>query len=74
MKYLNIEALRNISREAFGKMSPYPWLNLHEFITPERFDELLATLPDVSIFEKSFNVERTYGQKPHDRYELRYSD
>ena|SRR3990167_4011489 len=74
MKYININKLAGASEKSFLKISPYPWLNLHELVTPEGFDELLGSLPDVSMFEKSFNLERSHGQKPHDRYELRYSD
>lgn len=74
MKYLNTNVLEGVSGDVFLNTTPYPWLNLHEFITTEGFNELIKTLPDVSIFEKSFNLERSYGQKPHDRYELRYSD
>lgn len=74
MKYLNIKALENVSEKEFVNASPYPWVNLDKSLIAKGFDDLLSSLPDVSMFEKSFNVERAYGQKSHDRYELMYAD
>jgi hypothetical protein len=74
MTYLNQSTLDSISREAFQKTHPFPWTNPQGFVTDEGFDALLKTLPDVGIFESSFGMERAYGQKPHDRYELKYRD
>lgn len=73
MKYLNFSVFKNVPEKKFSGTTPYPWVNFSESLTPEGFQELLSTLPDVSLFEKSFNLERSYGQKPHDRFELRYS-
>ncbi len=74
MNYLNIDTLKQIPAKEFLNTQPYPWRNLNGCLTGEGLKELLATLPDVSMFEKSFSMEREHGQKPHDRFELRYSD
>lgn len=72
MKYLTLEPLKSVSAEAFQKTKPYPWANPEGLFSGDGFAELCKTLPDVSLFEKSFGMERKHGQKPHDRYELKY--
>jgi len=72
MKYLDLSGLKKLSRDTFKNTGPFPWVNPHGCISRSGFKELLETMPDVSIFEKSFNVDRSYGQKPHDRFELKY--
>lgn len=72
MTYLNQDVLAAIDARTFQATKPYPWVNPRGIITDAGFAELVASLPDVSLFEKSIGMERAYGQKPHDRYELKY--
>lgn len=74
MKYLNLSALQAISTGAFKSTKPFPWANPRGALTVEGYLELIHTLPGVSLFEKSIGMERAYGQKPHDRYELKYRE
>jgi hypothetical protein len=74
MKYLNISALQAIPTGTFKNAKPFPWVNPQGALSEEGYSELIRTLPDVSLFEKSIGMERAYGQKPHDRYELKYRD
>ncbi len=73
MKYLDIERLRTLGREEFLAIRPYPYYNAEGVITPEGFDELLANMPPLEMFEKKFGYERRAGQAPHDRYSLEYT-
>lgn len=74
MKYLNLAPLQSITSEQFQAVAPFPWANPQGMLTEEGIKELIETLPDVSLFEQSFGMERAYGQKPHDRYELKYRE
>lgn len=74
MKYLNIEHMEQIDGRAFRHAEPYPWLNPEGFLTEEGYRELLANLPDVSLFDKTFGKVRKYGQYSHDRYSLPFDD
>ncbi len=72
MKYLAIDKLRNLKREDFLATTPYPYFN-EPVLTAEGFDELLANMPALSLFEQKFGYERRAGQAPHDRYSLEYA-
>jgi len=74
MTYLNQQALDSITTEAFNNARLFPWTNPKGLIDDTGFNDLLRTMPDVSLFEKSIGMSRAYGQKPHDRYELKYKE
>lgn len=74
MTYLNYDRLNELDPAAFQSQKPFPWINPEGLITEEGHQRLVDTLPDVSLFEKSFGVKRKFGQHPHDRYALEYSD
>ena len=62
MQYLDFERIEQIDAEAFRAQQPYPWLNPEGLLTGEGFQRLWETLPDVSLFEKVFDVARKHGQ------------
>lgn len=72
MQYLNRECIDKVSYELFQNQRPYPWLSLPGSLTPEGFQRLRETLPDVSLFQKHVGEKRGYGQASHDRYILHY--
>jgi hypothetical protein len=72
MQYLDPDCVERVSPEGFQKQRPYPWVNLQGTLTPEAFQCLRETLPDVSVFERKVGVKRAYGQAPHDRAILHY--
>jgi len=72
MEYLNRACLDSIASEAFQGTQPYPWTNIEGVLTPEGFEALRETLPDVSLFNSMVGIKRAYGQAPHDRYLLHY--
>jgi hypothetical protein len=41
-------------------------------LTPEGFERLRQTLPNVTLFDRQVGKKRAYGQKSHDRYLLHY--
>ena len=61
-----------VNSKAFQKREPYPWVNIPNMLTPKAFEQLRATLPEVSLFEKRVGVKRAFGQGYHDRYILHY--
>jgi len=73
MEYLDRACLDAISSESFRTQQPYPWVNIQGSLTPEGYETLRQTLPDVeSGFVRHSGVKRAYGQAPHDRYLLHY--
>ncbi len=73
MKYLNIEKLRNLRLDDFLAVKPYPYFNSGGVLTESGFQELLANMPSLEMFEQKFGYERRAGQAPHDRYSLEYT-
>jgi 2OG-Fe(II) oxygenase superfamily len=51
MEYLNRESFARVSSESFRKEMPYPWVSIEDSLTPEAFDRLRETFPDVSRFD-----------------------
>ncbi|MCC7412779.1 MAG: hypothetical protein IT495_14290 [Gammaproteobacteria bacterium] len=72
LSYLNAERMDALDDEAFRAAYPYPWINPAGFLTDTGYQRLVATLPDVSLFNKTFGYRRKYGQQGHDRYSLDY--
>lgn len=72
MTYLDYERLAAVDAEAFRNRSPYPWCNPQGLLTEAGYRRLLQTLPDVSQFTRVFGIQRSHGQKPHDRFALEY--
>lgn len=74
MKYLNLDRLDRLDGKEFRSQDPFPWINPQGLLTNTGYQRLVETLPDVSLFEKSFGYQRKHGQQAHDRYMLEYSD
>lgn len=73
MNYLNIEKLRSLRLEDFLAVKPYPYFNSAGVLTESGFQDLLANMPPLEMFEQKFGYERRAGQAPHDRYSLEYT-
>jgi hypothetical protein len=73
MRYLDIEKLRNLSTENFSATKPFPYFNSEGVLTESGFQDLLANMPPLDMFDKKFGYERRAGQAPHDRYSLEYA-
>jgi hypothetical protein len=71
---LDLETIRGIDPATFQAREPYPWVNPQGFLTWEGYEELLANMPELHLFEHLFGLERKYGQHSHDRYVLEYRD
>ena len=72
MSYLNTSVLDAIKTEDFQAQGPYPWVNPQHVIKPDRYNELLDSLPDISKFRAFFGKQRKHGQTSHDRFILDY--
>lgn len=72
MQYLDAERLDAIEAKTFQCTEPYPWVNLAGLLNEAGYRQLLATLPAVEQFHASFGMQRSHGQRPHDRYALEY--
>jgi hypothetical protein len=72
MKYLNVDCLEGTSVEAFQRQRPYPWVNLQGTLTPQGFERLRQSLPDISRFDRRVGLKRPHGQGYHDRSMLHY--
>tara|TARA_B110000503_G_scaffold75368_1_gene116348 strand:- start:19677 stop:20432 length:756 start_codon:yes stop_codon:yes gene_type:complete len=70
--YLNTVVLDAIDPEDFQTKNPFPWVNPQYFIAPDRYPELLQSVPDLARFTAFFNKQRKHGQASHDRYILDY--
>ncbi len=74
LQFINPEVLNAIDPAAFQAQQPYPWVNPQHFIRPERYPELLATMPDIAQFRAFFGKQRKHGQASHDRYVLDFEE
>lgn len=74
MIYLDSVRLAAIDAGAFQAQKPYPWINPGGLLTETGYQQLLQTLPDVSLFTPFFGVRRAHGQQSHDRFVLEYRD
>jgi hypothetical protein len=72
MRYLNLDVLSTISAEQFQNTPPYPWMDVANSLTPEGYEALRLSLPNVELFDRQVGIKRGYGQAPHDRYLLHY--
>lgn len=73
MKYLDIQKLRNLSTADFLATKPFPYFNDEGVLTESGFQDLLANMPPLEMFDEKFGAERRAGQAPHDRYSLEYT-
>ena len=73
MNYLDIDKLRNLSLQDFLAVKPYPYFNSAGVLTESGFQDLLANMPPLAMFERKFGYKRRAGQAPHDRYSLEYT-
>lgn len=74
MTYLDYSRLEALDADAFRNRSPYPWCNPEGLLTEPGYRRLLQTLPDVSLLTPVFGIERSHGQKAHDRFALEYRE
>mgnify|MGYP000132621803 FL=1 len=74
MTFLDFKRLSSIDPRKFQEEKPYPWMNPEGLLTPDGREQLLANLPDVSMFQRQFGVTRAHGQQSHDRFMLEYQD
>ncbi len=72
MQCLNLERLESVSAEAFQRQRPFPWANPAGLLHSGAHEQLVDSLPDVSLFGHSVGVPRKFGQRSHDRYNLEY--
>ncbi len=72
MKYINIEKLRNLDRNGFLTIKPYPYLNEEGLLTAQGYRDLLHNMPALDLFDTRIGEQRVGGQAPHDRYSLEY--
>lgn len=70
--YLDYEKIKRFDAEKFRSTQPFPWCNLQGFLTEAGFQRLHENFPALALFEEHSNIERGYGQRPHNRYYLAY--
>lgn len=74
MGYFDFKRFEQIDESAFQATRPYPWVNPEKLLTEDGFERLYRTLPDISTFTCSFDVQRKNRQTAHNRYTLEYHD
>lgn len=72
MPYLDFDRLEAVDPEAYRAAEPYPWVNREGLLIEDSHASLVATLPELSLFDPVFGKLRKHGQKSHDRYGLEY--
>jgi hypothetical protein len=71
---INYGLLETFPIETFRNTAPFPWFEAHQFLTPEGFEALRQSFPNLELFERHYGMERPYGQRPHNRYYLAYQE
>ena len=56
--YLNPAVLDAIEPAQFQAQQPFPWINPQYFILPDRYSELLESMPDIARFNAFFGKQR----------------
>jgi hypothetical protein len=74
VNYLDFDRLESLDASGFQQRKPYPWINPVGLITEEGYRRLVRSLPDIDKFTQVFGLQRSHGQKPHDRYALDYHE
>ena len=74
MTYIDFQRLDTIDPRSFQQTLPYPWMNPEGLLTTDGHQELISTLPDISLFQQRFGVTRAHGQQSHDRFTLEYQE
>lgn len=74
MKYINFDVLNTIDSTKYQSNKPFPYINVASALYEDAYNLLVKTAPDVSLFENQFGIERSYGQKFHDKFYLLYTD
>ncbi len=72
--YLDSDVMNGLETEVFRAATPFPWANPQHLIKPDKFSELVSSLPSHSMFRPFFGKQRKHGQASHDRYVLDYDD
>ena len=72
MKFLNDTVISDFDEDSFRHTDPYPWASISEFIQPDKYAALIATLPSEDLFAERFGQKRKFGQLSHDRLSLDY--
>lgn len=70
--FINYDLLDRFPVEQFRLRQPFPWANLQGFLTSEGFARLYREFPPLEVFEEHRDIDRAYGQRPHNRYYLAY--
>ena len=74
MTYLEMKCLDGVSAGAFQGQKPYPWAQMQNTLTAKGWEQLRASLPEFSVFQRMVGVKRGYGQEPHNRGILHYRE
>lgn len=72
--FINPASLQDFPRADFKHKDPYPWHVFHRLLTSEGFSKLYLNFPALESFEKHEDLERGYGQRPHNRFYLAYQN
>jgi hypothetical protein len=72
LKFIDIETLKSIDIPDFRSAEPFPWINPRGFLTEAGLQTLTANMPDLALFESSFDTARKSDQAEHQRYILEY--
>lgn len=73
-QFINYDFIKSFSNKLVEKDVPFPWYSVKHFLTDEGFEILYQSFPSLELFEKHDEIERVYGQRPHNRYYLAYED
>jgi len=74
MEFLDYKRLEAIEAKRFQQTDPYPWINPAGLLTDAGYERLLGHMPSTDQMTPTFGMQRSHGQKAHDRYALEYRD
>ncbi len=74
MRYINFDVLNAIDAKKYQGNKPFPFIDFPNALFEDAYIQLVQTAPDISLFEKMYGIERSNGQKFHDKFYLEYTD
>lgn len=70
--FLNDKLIESFDERTFTEGKSFPWKAFDQLILPDAFETLCNDFPPIELFDRYWDAERSYGQRPLNRYHLGY--
>lgn len=71
-RFLDHDVIGRFATDAFLATEPFPYAGIDRIVRDDAFAALMADFPDLGLFTWHGDIDRVYGQRPHNRWYLAY--